>query len=812
MRPTASATVHRAGELVVTDATLFGGDDDGPARLFAARVLRVPELRALVIDPARAAATLRYCAPRQGAAAVIHRLADAAAAGAPLPDQALPPWRRGQCAVLHRYRDIISTLEIISAVPGRLRACHPTLRREPKTAQLVMSRLRAAAGVRAVTVTTLAVLDVRFEPAQTTAQALLRVAESVLAAPAELQLADGEHPNDALPTISLAVAAVGELVAPVVLPAAAALLVLTGVDTVRAGTRQLRNGELGLPVLYSGVVACTLLSGSYLSAALMFWFLRQWERRHFADMAAENTALLGEILRVPEQARVVTADGAERMVSCSEIDAGQHVRVLPGETIPVDGSVASGAAVVSEARLGRPVRRTVAARGDEVYAGSAVHVGQLELSVLRTGRSTREAKLAQAVLDITVPQPSRWALSAEGEAFGDATVGPTIAVAAAAMLTGGVAAANSVLRLDCATGIGLAAPLRTLRANRIALRHGALVRAHSALDRLARSRWLLLDDHEELAAADFELSDAPLRAPDENRLLTAAAAASAWLGDARGLALSRVCAQRGLIARHGELQSASSDGVAVRVGADLVQVQGRSGPGEMVPLRVRIDGAEPIELRFKRNGHVPAATTLEQIRRLGVRIFLASGRSEKQAGRRARLLGADAYAGRIDDRARSQLLRALRQRGVPVLHLREGVTLSNSDPDYVSAGLVNPDGIHSGVDFALLGRSIAPLPALIAVARESTAHSRTDRLTVTLPNIAAAAGVIGLGFTGLTVVLISNLATYVAQERARRSLIEAREHEFAGPDLDALGVDSGSALAPGIAGETRDFEQRRAYA
>ena len=86
---------------------------------------------------------------------------------------------------------------------------------------------------------------------------------------------------------------------PAALPVAAALLVFINLGTFRAASRQIGHGQVGLPVLYSTIVVMTLASGSFLSAAMMFFSFRYWERRHRHDIAEHNTALLHEIHPCP---------------------------------------------------------------------------------------------------------------------------------------------------------------------------------------------------------------------------------------------------------------------------------------------------------------------------------------------------------------------------------------------------------------------------------------------------------------------------------------------------------------------------------
>jgi cation transport ATPase len=360
--------------------------------------------------------------------------------------------------------------------------------------------------------------------------------------------------------------------------------------------------------------------------------------------------------------------------------------------------------------------------------------------------------------------------------------------------------ANAILRPDYATGVGLSGPLRVLSLNRIAMKHGALVRSRNTCDQLASCVWVLLDDHEMLDECECELAEYRIRGLPEEQLFRALAGAGAWLGDPRGPALMRACAERGQVGRHTTLHDIDETGVAITYGPHMVRLRGRRPVDVLAPLRVEVDGVEVAALSFRHGARPIAAATVHRLQRAGLRVFLASDRSLEDAGRVARQLGADSFAGGLDDRARCDLLRLLHERDVAVVHVRDGAALPHMRDNYVSVALAGPDGIRYDADVALITRSFDALPSLIELARERMAHVRQDHWTVIVPNLVAIGGVFSFGLGGLAVVLISNLGTYIVHERARRALLETKNNpavETAADDLDE--ADFGS-LPIGVSG------------
>ncbi len=531
------------GILSVTEPRLFALGGEARAALFARRMLRFPEVQSLEIDPVRATATLRYRIPPGGPGPLVRRFAAALRRDEALAPGSLPPWQPGETVRLRRYGRIISTLDILFLGRRRLEARHWAIGREPALAHRIEDALRRSPGVLHASVSA-DKLRVALDPEVTSAAYLVRLVEAELAPPDAHSAPRAARVRFGMANFTLGVAMTGEFVLPAVMPVAAGLLVFTNVNAVAAAARQLPQGKVGLPALYTGILAMTLMSGQFLSFALIFWCFRAWEHRYRKDLQIETQAILDEHLGVPEQVRMVSADGRERFVRRREIDAGQRLRVRAGERVPADAAVIDGAALVDEVALRGGEAPVTRIKGDQVLAGSRLLAGDLDIVVLRAGRETRGAEVAAAVLAVAMPAPGAWALNRNAEAFADRTVPPTMMAAALGLLVGGPAMAGAVLRPDYATAVGLAAPLETLRDVRVALRHGALIRSSEAMSRFAASSWVVLDDHEALRQADCELAEVQARGIEEDLLLPALAAAGVWLGDPRGPALVRGCRAR----------------------------------------------------------------------------------------------------------------------------------------------------------------------------------------------------------------------------------------------------------------------------
>lgn len=184
----------------------------------------------------------------------------------------------------------------------------------------------------------------------------------------------------------------------------------------------------------------------------------------------------------PRTARLLT-DGGETIVPAEQVQVGALLRVLPGETVPVDGVITSGQTSVNQAVMtgeSLPVDKSV---GDEVSSGTVNQFGAFEMRASRVGedssiqRMIRLVQSADAGKAKIVGLADRWA-----------TWIVVIALTAAVLTwlaTGEVIRSVTILVVFCPCALVLATPTAIMAAIGNATGHGLLVREGDALERLA---------------------------------------------------------------------------------------------------------------------------------------------------------------------------------------------------------------------------------------------------------------------------------------------------------------------------------------
>lgn len=192
----------------------------------------------------------------------------------------------------------------------------------------------------------------------------------------------------------------------------------------------------------------------------------------------------------PQTARVIYNYNVS-IIPAQNVKVGQRLRVLAGETIPVDGIIISGQTSINQAVMtgeSLPVDKTV---GDEVSSGTVNQFGTFEMKATRVGedssiqRMIRLVESADAGKAKIVGMADRWA-----------TWIVVIALTAAALtgfITGEIIRAVTILVVFCPCALVLATPTAIMAAIGNATKHGFLVREGDALERLAQVSSIAFD-------------------------------------------------------------------------------------------------------------------------------------------------------------------------------------------------------------------------------------------------------------------------------------------------------------------------------
>ena len=443
----------------------------------------------------------------------------------------------------------------------------------------------------------------------------------------------------------------------------------------------------------------------------------------------------------PQTARVLR-DGKEVVVPAQEVAVGELLRVLPGETIPVDGVLVSGQTSVNQAVMtgeSLPVDKTV---GDEVSSGTVNQFGAFEMRATKVGedssiqRMIRLVQSADAGKAKIVGLADRWA-----------TWIVVIALTAAVLtwlVTGEIIRAVTILVVFCPCALVLATPTAIMAAIGNATKHGFLVREGDALERLAVVSHVAFDKTGTLTYGRPQVAavESFLPAYPEEALYTLCAAAEQLSEHPLGRAVVRSHGQASgaplppaedFQMIPGQGVSAAIEGKRVLAGNEkLLLAEGVALSGELrraaanhldrgcTVVYVAVDGAAAGLVVLSDTLREESAAMVEKLEGLGVTPVLLTGDHESAASAMARRLGiGEVHAGCLPE-DKLKWIADRQARGQAVCMIGDGVNdapaLKRADVG-IAMGGVGSDIAVDAADIALVDDEVKELPHLLALSR-----------------------------------------------------------------------------------------------
>jgi P-type Cu+ transporter len=317
------------------------------------------------------------------------------------------------------------------------------------------------------------------------------------------------------------------------------------------GARSLKTGHLNMFTLIAlGTGAAYLYS---LFALLFPQFIPDTFREHgqiavYFEAAAVITTLvlLGQVLELrarkltsgairelmslaPDTARVLR-DGHEQIVPLDQVHLGDTLRIVPGDKIPVDGTVTSGRSSVDESMItGEPVP-VKKSHGDSVIGGTVNQTGSFEMRADKVGSETTLSRIVDMVARA---QRSRAPIQRIADTVAGYFVPAVIAIAiltfvlwawlgpAESRLAYALVNAVAVLIIACPCALGLATPMSIMVGVGRGAKEGVLIKDAESLETLESVDYLVVDKTGTLTEGRPRLTDIVTLADiDETELLS----------------------------------------------------------------------------------------------------------------------------------------------------------------------------------------------------------------------------------------------------------------------------------------------------
>ena len=213
----------------------------------------------------------------------------------------------------------------------------------------------------------------------------------------------------------------------------------------------------------------------------------------------------------PTQGRRIL-DGKEELIPTEDIRKGDVLRILAGETIPVDGKILAGETSVDQSIMtgeSLPMDKTI---GDEVFCGTINRFGAIDIMATKVGEDSSLKKLIRMVEDAENKQAPMQRI-ADRVASWLVPVALLIAILAYAF-SHNIVTAVTILVVFCPCALVLATPTAIMAAIGQATKHGVIIKSGESLEKMGKVDTIAFDKTGTLTYGRLEVSDIAVEAAD----------------------------------------------------------------------------------------------------------------------------------------------------------------------------------------------------------------------------------------------------------------------------------------------------------
>ena len=536
------------------------------------------------------------------------------------------------------------------------------------------------------------------------------------------------------------------------------VMLFVGSPFVRNALREIRSTSLSMDSLialgsfsaffFSTYEIFTGGDGVYFDTATMTIVLVTGGRYLEATAKVRTSAAVRKLIDLrPDTARILR-DGKEMVLSTGGVRIGETMKILPGERIPLDGTILEGRTSVNESLLTGESLPAVKTIGDQLFAAT-INIEGVVLA--RVSALQQETVHAQTVRLMEEAQRSRSPMQQSVDRISGLFIPIVIAVALFTFAGWSVAGdveeallrALTVLVVACPCALGIGTPLASAIGIGRAAEQGILIRTTSALEHLADTKIVAFDKTGTLT--DGELSVTAVRANgNEKELLELAMSVERNSEHSIGKAIMKYAEAksvkalpaRNIVAQPGlGIKADVADGGAwksVVIGTEaMVALEGMMiDDANRAPARLSgetalyvgwngaVRGAFVLRDALRRNAK-EVVQTLHQQR---IQTILLSGDAAETTESVARSVSIDEAFGRLLPKEKLERIRTLKNRGTLVM-VGDGI---NDAPSLAAADVgialgTATDIAKESADVLVIGDHLERIPWLLEFARRTMA-------------------------------------------------------------------------------------------
>ncbi len=501
----------------------------------------------------------------------------------------------------------------------------------------------------------------------------------------------------------------------------------------------------------------------YFESAAMILTLITVGKTLEAHSKGKTTDALRSLMQLSPKTARLERNGEEVVVPAEEVVLGDIFLVRPGDSIPVDGVVLSGASAVNESALTGESLPVDKAENDKVSAGTINQSGFLRCRATGVGEDTALSQIIRMVSDAAATKaPIAKTADKVAEVFVPTVIGIAAVTIIVWLLVGqtfGYALARgiSVLVISCPCALGLATPVAIMVGSGVGAKNGILFKTAASLEETGRTQIVVLDKTGTITTGQPEITDLlPADGVSEDELLRFAAALESKSEHPLSRAILNGYAFRGgecpeaddFAAVPGRGLTAKIEGYTVCGGnADFIREK-TALPESITQHAAALADEGKTPLYFSRNNELlgviavadvmksDAAEAIRELKGMGLRVVMLTGDNTRTAAAIGSAAGVDAVVAGVLPDGKEAVIRKLRESG-KVAMVGDGI---NDAPALTRAdvGLAVGAGTDVAIDAAdvvLMKSGVSDVSAAIRLSRAALRNIRENLFWAFIYNI-----------------------------------------------------------------------------
>jgi len=530
---------------------------------------------------------------------------------------------------------------------------------------------------------------------------------------------------------------------------AAAAIWLAGFDTYKKGISALRHGRLNITALMSVAVTGAFFIGQWPEAAMVMALYAIAELIEARSLDRARNAIQRLMALAPELVEMRQPDGTWNTIPATDVPIDAIVRIRPGERVPLDGKVTTGASAIDQAPItgeSIPVEKTV---GDPVFAGTINQSAELEFRVTASANNTTLARIIHAVEQA---QGSRAPTQRFVDRFAAIYTPAVFALAVAVVLLmpwlmgwtwmQALYKALVLLVIACPCALVISTPVTVVSALASAAQRGILIKGGTYLEDARKLKAVALDKTGTITEGKPKLVESALIENSDGPLRFAQAASLAARSDhpvskaiAEGLKLESVPV-RDFTALPGRGVQGTLDGSSFILGNHrLIEERGLCSPALEAQLQAHENAGRTVTLLASDTAVLAlfaVADTIKdssrgavaELKALGVTPVMLTGDNSATARTIAEHAGIDDARGDLLPEDKLSAIEALQQRYGPTAMTGDGINdapaLAKADIG-IAMGAAGTDTAMEAADVVIMNDDLRRIPETIRLSRKTHA-------------------------------------------------------------------------------------------